>query len=226
MTLTASELMSQNSEFQFGVQIQAGISNLIYQNEANSSFEKFIQDGSAARFSPEASILGVYTASPRFRVQIGLGYELSGYRVKPFDVYQTTPDMPEGFYVGVARGLIHYHDMTLAFHAKARPMQSLKSFYLLGGVTNLIKMGRKYSTRLMYESGEVEKNTQNFGKEGRTFTLWNFRGDLGFGYEFNITEQGQIFVEPVFGYTFLPVQKEGEGKYWQYSAGIRIGFVW
>jgi hypothetical protein len=226
VTMTASAVLSQTSKYHFGVQIQGGISNLEYQNEANSTFEKFTRDGSAARFSPGASILGVYKASPRFQVQIGLGYELSGYRVKAFEVYQTTPDMPEGVYLGVARGQIHYHDLLLALHAKVNPMHSLKAFYLLGGVTNLLNVGRKYSTTLAYESGEVEKYTQSFGKEGRKITPWNFRGDLGFGYEFNINEKRRIFVEPVFGYALLPVLKEGAGKYYQYSAAIRVGFVW
>lgn len=41
----------------------------------------------------------------------------------------------------------------------------------------------------------MDKNLHFYSATG----IRNFRGNLGLGYEYIITEKGQIFVEPVFG---------------------------
>jgi hypothetical protein len=149
-----------------------------------------------------------------------LGYGLSGYRVKPFELIITTPDSPEGMAVGTAKGVLHYHDATFALQAKAK---LLKGLYLVGGATSLFNLARKQTVKIEYYQGETTRVTEKLPSQYRDIRQWNLRGDIGFGYEFRGFGNTQIYIEPVFGYTFLPVFEEGESKHGQYTTGLNLG---
>lgn len=227
LALPCAVLHGQASKWRFGFQLQAGISDLMYRNEnAASSIEQFFNEGADMRFSPGLSVLGQYTLSRRVVFQGGLGYELSGYRVKEFEVYATTPDNPEGTYLGKARGTFNYHDLNFSIRAKLKPFRTGQHFYLLAGISNMVNIGRKNSSVLKYETGKVEKYKMDLSASADKITPWNLRGDIGFGFEFKAFGQSTIFVEPVFGYSTLPVFTQYGGKYRQYAAGLNLGLVW
>ena len=121
--LQAPVLHSQSSKYRFGVQIQTGISDLVFHNPQYPSFETLNREGTTWRLSPGIAALCRYEVNERLWFQAGLGYELSGYRVKEFVLYQSTPEMPEPVRLGTAKGTIHYPDFNLSFYFKVTPFR-------------------------------------------------------------------------------------------------------
>ncbi len=220
-----SALFGQDSKFQFGLQLQTGFSDLAYRNPDSSSLETFVNERTSGKYSPGITFLGRYAASKRFAFQVGLGYTLSGYKVKQLDLYQTTPNMPEPTHFGTLRSVIYYHDINLSFHAKAKPIKALAGFYILGGVSNQFDVGRRETLIFAFDAGGMERSTENISSVGRKFRQYNLRGDVGLGYEFETDDFSILFVEPFFGYNLFPIFTEGEGKYRQYLIGLNVGFV-
>lgn len=221
-TFLGITVFGQSSKFQFGFQLQAGISDLNFQNKSNEAFEAAVQDGAAPRFSPGAQLFGRYQIAPRFSIQAGLGYSLSGYRVKPFELVITTPDSPEGQAVGNASGILHYHDATFSMQGK---LKLIKGLYLAGGATGLFKLARKQTVKIDYYQGETTRVTEKMPSQYRDIRQANLRGDVGFGYECKGFGNTRIYIEPTFGYTFFPVFEEGTSKYGQYATGLNLGCV-
>lgn len=219
-------LFSQSSKYDFGIQTYAGISGLEYQNPVNRTYETFIQENSTIRFSPGLMALVQYHISSKFLLQANLGYKLSGYRVKELELYYTTPDKPEGDYLGKAKGRLNYHDLTLGVHAKAKPVANAQGFYIVGGVSSFFNIGRSKTIFLTSINGDHSKTTEKLAGVDQKITPINFSGDLGVGYEFKAFEQSRFFVEPIFNITLLPVYKELQGKYGQFTMGIQLGLVW
>lgn len=134
--------------------------------------------------------------------------------------------MPESVFIGTAKGTVNYQDVSFSVVAKLNPREHSQWFYLMAGISNLFNIGRSQTIVLDNQlTGEVVKTGEDLINDGRKFSSWNLRGDIGFGFEWKAFGQSHFFVEPVFGYNFFPVISEGDGKYGQYSAGVNVGLV-
>lgn len=223
--LQAPVLHSQSSQFRFGVQIRAGISDLIFHNAQYPSFETLNRESATWRLSPGIAALSRYEVNERLWFQAGLGYELSGHRIKEFVLYKSTPEMPEPVRLGTARGTMHYHDFNLSFYTKVKPFRGARRFYLSGGLSNLVKISRRQTIIIHYDAGETIKQKESLQVSGRKFAHWNLRSDIGFGFELNAEGKVPWFIEPVFGYTLFPVISEDSSRWRQYVAGVNVGLM-
>ena len=220
-----SLLLGQSSRHQWGVQFRAGISGMVYRDKYEDS-EKFIQSGAAIRFSSGIGGLYLYRVNPQLFLQSGLGYELSGYRVKEFEVYQHTPNMPEGVYIGKAHGRINYHHLMLSFSGKAKPLGAETMVYVRGGFAGQINLKHSALTVLEYQNGTVVSDTEALDNNNRIITPFNARLEFGLGLEFKAFGHTGFYVEPTYGFSILPIYRQYEGSYWQYVTGLNLGFLW
>ncbi len=220
-------LGAQNARFQAGFQIKSGISDMIYRNSAYPSTKSALDKLAAPRFSTGLTLVGLYRMHTQFYLEGGIGYELSGYRIKDFEVIQTTSDNPEGIFAGTAKGIFNYQHLNISFQGRGKPFKGAEQFYLLLGATGQIFVNPTYTEMIDYQDGTSIKTTQELeGNGGRLLIPFNIRLDLGFGYEFKAFGQSGFFVEPVFGYSLLPMYREYSGSYWQYAAGVNLGILW
>lgn len=225
LLLATVPMQGQSAKFHFGFTTQAGISDLVFRYEGNPGVEQFFNESANPRFSPGFGGVGQYQMSEAFLLQAGLGFSLTGYRVKESEISFSTPNNPEPEPIGTARGVVNYRDLQFSLHVKAMPFRSLRRFYFCGGLRQLLNVGRDQNVVIHFYDGTVQRSTESIDGYGRKFRSYNLCVDLGLGYSFKLGTSSSFFVEPFFGYYVFPVFVEGKGEYRQYSTGIQVGYL-
>lgn len=229
LCLYLSTAHAQSPRFSYGVQVQTRISDLVFHHPNLPGYEKVVRESATWRFSPGIAPWVRFRLSDRVGFQAGLGYELSGYRLKEFVLRTSTPQNPEPVRVGTSKGTIHYHDLNLSLAVKVKPFQKAERFYLSGGFSQLINIGRYKTIIIHYDNGDRYKGTEPLVSDSPTVVNKpalmpvNVRADIGFGFEGKAGANARWYIEPMFGFTLLPVYTESGGEWRQYVAGLNIG---
>jgi hypothetical protein len=224
--LITTLLSAQSTKWTFGLQLHSGFSYLTYQNELNSYYAARVRDNFLPRFAPGGILTVGYRVAPLVTLQAGIGYWLSGARIREQDLIIVTPDLPEGMYNGTFEGKFHYHDLVAPLYIKACPIANHQRFYLIGGFAGMVKLSRQQTIVFHYLDGTQQTIGEDMTDQYRTLTSLNLRSDLGFGYAFPLGKKMKGFLEPLFGYQVFPVIKEGAGKWGQYFLGLNLGITW
>lgn len=231
LCLHLSPARGQSPRFSYGIQVQTRISDLVFHHPNLPGYEKAVRESATWRFSPGIAPWVRYQLNDRVGFQAGLGYELSGYRLKEFVVRTSTPQNPEPVRVGTAKGSVHYHDLNLSLGVRVKPFKNADRFYLTGGLSTLFNIGRYQTIVIYYDSGEVYEETEPMVRDepGAINVVEpasaNLRADIGFGFDWKAWGKTRWFAEPMFGFTLLPVLNLGDGKSRQYVTGINIGMA-
>ncbi len=217
-------LVAQSGKFQFGIAASARITDATYKNKEHPPIEVFFNESYTWRFSTGCALWCRYPATDRLGIQMGIGFDISGYRVKEFPLTTSTPTMPEPVEIGKVKGTVHYYDFTLPVSLRWKPGKSDSKFYLTAGAAPMMKVSRKQTVIIHFNTGEVSKSTVKIPENNdQQFNDFNLRGDAGFGYYIWTSGRFRIYAEPHFSYTLFPVYTGGGGKMRQWYLGINIG---
>lgn len=222
----------QSSRFSYGIQLQPRISDLIYSYPPSPNHEKTVRESTIWRFSPGIAPWAQFRLNDRVAFRAGLGYELSGYRLKEYVLRTFTPQNPEPVRLGTAKATMHYHDLNFSLLVRVKPFKKAQRFYLNGGFSQLVNIGRYKTIVINYDTGERYKGTEPLVSDDPSvvsnpdLTPVNVRADIGFGFELMAGKKVRWYAEPMFGYTILPVSTYSGSESRQYVTGVNIGLGW
>jgi hypothetical protein len=217
----SSAALAQTGKFRLGVEFSPRWSYRIFKTEGlENEVADVIRDGEIGYWGFGAHVFGQYRLSPKWSLQLGLGYSNIGYRSSKKGLIFATPE-PNGPNSG--QFAYNYYDITIPLSARFHLGKKPSAFYVTCGMAPVIKLKRATTLTLWYEGGSHSSRTteDNFG----AYRDVNLNGIAGFGYEMSLGKKMRIYFQPTFECNILGVTKSTNIDRKLYSIGLATGWL-
>lgn len=223
LLLISNVVFAQNSKFRFGLSLRPSVTDNILSSDGSvpTQVVNNIKYRELRDFGYSALIFAQYEASARLKFQAGLGYSRTGYSNRKVTLIF---EMPEPGAPTNSKFSYASHDLIVPVQLRYNLSKKQNGFYLLGGVSSVIKLSRT-TTRTLWYADDKKVSVTDKDKDVE-YNGFNISGIAGFGYDYKIAPKLNLFVQPSLECNLLGTTKSTALTRRIYSFGVSLGLIW
>lgn len=198
---------------------------------ASYSTAAFQLNHKAAKLSYSDGLFGLFTLSPQWTLQVGIGYANEGSHFNWEPLRFGTPPDPES--PVAIKTVYSHHFLEVPVDVNYYITNGNTRLFLSGGFAFNLAFGQTNKLFLQYRDGSVATSNSPFSLNRRLFRPFTVGMQAGFGIDQKLTDQWVLRIQPEVRHDLTSYRKPPESPSFQnpvvrsyfYSAGLNIGII-
>lgn len=219
--LISSSSLSQDKKLSYGIHLFPHLSDGIITNEGSvpERAESAFRRSESWKPSGSINLFVEYRLNGKSAFGIGLGYQNNGEHIKSGRLqFPSTTGGPSTSY-------ITHFDICYVHHNLEMPLYFKRYFgkrlFTQFGISGTLNVGNTIKSKMHFSDDSVLKVQQK--DDFQDYRLFNIFGNLGFGFDLQITEKFTLYLLPYAQYGILRLAKSAPFNQNVLSLGISTG---
>jgi hypothetical protein len=206
---------AQSRKFKMGIALTPCFSDLIL---TGSGLGTANFGGDRGRLAYQGHFFTQYDFNPKLSLQVGLGYELTGFSSKKIKFNFEPPD-PATLKYG--KSFYSHQDIIMPLLLRYHFNNKQNRFYFTWGLIPNVKILRYRIYKSWYDDGHTEKAKTK--DDTGLYLPANLSGAIGFGYDFILGKALHGFIQPILDYNLFSITGSTAIKRRIYTIGLSVG---
>lgn len=221
LLLISNVAFAQSPKFRFGLSLRPSVTDNILSSDGSvpTKVVNNLKYQELRDFGYSALLFAQYEASERMKFQIGVGYSKTGFSDRKVTLIYQTPEPAAPVY---SKFSYAFHDLIVPVQLRYNLGKKQNGFYLLTGVSSVVKLSRT-KTRTLWYPDDVKVSVTD---EEKGFSPLNINGIAGFGYDFKMAPKLNLLIQPSLECNLLGTTKSTALTRRIYSFGVSLGLIW
>ncbi len=221
LSLFISLSLSAQNKFHFGAVVSPVISGNILSNDGTvpGTVAETFRGLEKTVFGYTGYMFTQYKINEKWSILTGAGYAHTGYTTGKHS--NLVFAQPEPSAIQSVRFSWIHQDIILPVLSRYNLTKRKNKFYVIGGLTPLLKLGRIKKQESGYLDGSsITKKEEDTVADYRKI---NLNGTIGIGYDLQLASKTSLFFQPTFDCNLLDTAKSGSLNRKIYAIGLNIG---